>query len=525
MVFESLNEKIKLTSNGKVLYNSENKDACDKGPKEALKRNLTLKQCFLTVIGNLIGSGLFMSPALVAKRTPNSFVALCVWACAGFISLLGSLCYCELVSVIRKTGSTYIFVFETYGKMLAFPLLMSILFFLAPFGFNTILLTASTYACVPFIEDQSSSEFYWITRIVALGILWLITFVSCLGTRNSSRFQMAIFGIQLFSIVALGVAGIWYVAKTGDTSNFKPEIMFNNTINGVVDDIPAFGASIFSALFCFDGWYIIASFAEEIENPKRNLPLIAGTGLPFVTILYAIVNLSCLAILSHQEMGASEVVFTSAFQKLGLPNAQYIVPVFVLVSSSSTCLSGFYNQSRFIMSASREGQLPKFLSLIHQKNSTPIPAMMLICLLTSIFLFFGFNIEDMLQLYNVSMWIEYGVAFSTVLYLRYKLPNARRIYRVWITTAVFMVLVSVLLSFLLVIRLPLGGVAMIILIAVSIPLYYFFIVKNYGKVFKLDEFSSWLVNNSSLVVNEFDETDWDKLEDIKRDSKDYNSLK
>ena len=91
--------------------------------KKPLRRNVTYIQAFSMIVSCMIGSGVYISPSLVAARSQNMFIAIIVWILAGGCALLGSLCYNELASIVKKTGSAYIFVLECYGNLPAFLLL------------------------------------------------------------------------------------------------------------------------------------------------------------------------------------------------------------------------------------------------------------------------------------------------------------------------------------------------------------------------------------------------------------------
>ena len=97
-----------------------------------LRRNMTYWNAFSFIVIGIVGSGLFVSPSLVALRTPNMFIAIIIWMLAGGCALLGALCYCELASIVKKTGSSYIFVLECYGKVPAFVTLWANVLIIAP---------------------------------------------------------------------------------------------------------------------------------------------------------------------------------------------------------------------------------------------------------------------------------------------------------------------------------------------------------------------------------------------------------
>jgi len=473
-----------------------------------LKRDLSLAYCISFLLNGLVGAGLFISPTLIEKNTPNTFVAILLWIAAAFISLLGSLVYCELTSVIRKTGSTFIIVYEAYGKFAGFVIIWSILTMLSPFGLNVLLQTCGNYICSTFIQDKSSVEYILGVRISGLLLFYIIAAITCIGVKEVGKVQAFVTIVQTLSVGLIAAAGVYNISRSNNVGSFKPKVFFNNTIGGIVNDLPSFGAAFFSALFAFDGWFMVSIFAEEIKNPKRNLPIVAATGIPLAGLLYVIVHISCLTILSHEEMGSTEVFFIDVFEKTGIHFAKYIVPVLVVTCCCGAIFSAMFYFSRYILSASREGMLPKVFSLVHSKRRTPIPAIALICVTTTVCSLSGINAENALQYFNVAIWFEYAMAFTTVFYLRYKRPLAPRIYRAWITTPVFLLIVAVTLILLIFIRLPLSVLYFSVVVILAALVYFLCIRNNYLGIFKMGKFSDWIVNHTNLVVNEFDNSEW-----------------
>ena len=147
--------------------------------------------------------------------------------------------------------------------------------------------------------------------------------------RTTGSFQ-TIFTLINFGMVSLIVGfAIYHVGKTKTAINLKPSIMLNNTLSGVIQHIPDLGSAMFNALWCFDGWYMVAQFVEEIVEPKKNIPLVAFTGVPTVTFVYVLVNIACLTVLSQQEMAESTVVVTTLAERVGGHIWIYIIPFFV----------------------------------------------------------------------------------------------------------------------------------------------------------------------------------------------------
>ena len=222
---------------------------------KSLKRCLTYSQVFSMLLGSILGSGLFISPSLVAALAPNMFIAIIVWILAGGCALLGSLCYCELASVVKKTGSSYIFVFDCYGECPAFVFLWTNAVIVIPCCVSVVAYTAGLYICTPFIADQTSSSFVWYSKRIAVLILLIAVFINCIDVKATGNIQ-TVLTMLYTGIVGLIVGfGIYQVSITKDVPNLKPSVIFNNTLSGLTQHFVVIGSAVFSALWCFDGWY------------------------------------------------------------------------------------------------------------------------------------------------------------------------------------------------------------------------------------------------------------------------------
>lgn len=148
---------------------------------QTLRRNMKFHHCFAFVVGSIIGAGIFITPSLVTQYTPNLFMSLVAWILAGGIALLGALCYCEMVSVVNKTGASYIFILDCYGKAPGFIVNWTNALIFAPCDACILLITIGLYVCAPFFEDHNSLEYHWCSKLVGLVCMVVVAGVNCLG--------------------------------------------------------------------------------------------------------------------------------------------------------------------------------------------------------------------------------------------------------------------------------------------------------------------------------------------------------
>ena len=174
-------------------------------------------------------------------------------------------------------------------------------------------------------------------------------------------------------------------------------------------------------------------------------------------------------------------------------------------------ISVSYNLSRFLLSASREGQFLAVFGLIHRSKRTPIPALLYIGITSSIVVIcYGEHIQIVMRNFNIAMWAEYGVAISTLVAFRYKRPNVERFYKVFIITPLFMIFVSASLIIVSLVYAPLNTSIVFAIILAGALVYYISIHKSWLSFLKFDALWRRISNSTNLVECQHDATICDR---------------
>ena len=181
----------------------------------------------------------------------------------------------------------------------------------------------------------------------------------------------------------------------------------------------------------------------------------------------------------------------------------YVIPLFVATGCVGALISFCYHLPRFIMSAAREGQLPIMFGLIHKRRRTPIPAILLVALSGTVMIMFADHLEDVIHYTNIVYWIEYPIVISTVIVYRFTKPKADRSYKVWITTPIFMICVSLFLLISALISNSLSTSIVIGLVFAGIPVYYMCIDRKWFSFLHLDLLCNKIMKFTPLVPCEF----------------------
>jgi len=338
-----------------------------RGKPVCLERSLGAPGAISFLVGTIIGSGIFATPKWVLLYVGSVGMSLVMWALCGMIALFSALCYCELGTLIPRSGAEYPYLLEAYGALPAFLYSWVFVLFSKPSGVM-ILLVFGAYVIEPFFPGCSSREDLMpLVKIIAAAATGVILFVNCASVKWATRMQIIFTAAKMIAIVMLIVTGLIRLAQ-GHTSSLE------NSFTGTSPNIGLLAYAFYNGLFPYDGWNQLNFITEEIKNPNRNLPLTIWIGIPLVTSCYLLVNIGYFTVLTPQEVLDSEAVAVTLANRLyGI--MAWTIPILVACSTFGTANANAFAGGRLTFAAAREGHLPRFLAMIHTKRRTPLPGL------------------------------------------------------------------------------------------------------------------------------------------------------
>jgi APA family basic amino acid/polyamine antiporter len=415
---------------------------------QSLKRSLGPVDLALMGVAVAVGAGIFSVGAKAAANYAGPSVTI-AFVFAAITCALAIMCYAEFASAVPVAGSAYTFTYATLGELLAWiigwDLILEMLTAAAVIAKYWGIYLADVFAIlgwnVPKTLDVFGVQISWGAFIIVAIFTTLLAIGTQLSSRVSSVFTIIKIAIVLFVIVV----GAFFIRP----ENYSPFIPPSVPTEGGAADVwtqslfafatgaqPAqygfFGLIAGASLvfFAFIGFDVVATSAEEVRNPQKNLPRGIFAGLAIVTVLYIGVTLVLTGMVPYTTLAeADDPSLSTAFTAVGADWAAGIISVGILVGLTTVIMVLLLGLARVIFAMSRDGLLPGWLSKTSSKSKTPIRTQIIVGALVAVIA--GFTdvgvLEEMINIGTLSAFVLVSIG---VVVLRKKQPDLPRAFKV-----------------------------------------------------------------------------------------------
>lgn len=433
-----------------------------------LQKNLGIAAALSTVVGMVIGGGVFFKPQAVYTLTGGApGLGILAWIIAGIMTITAGLTAAEVSAAIPKTGGMMVYIEEIYGKKLGF----------LTGWMQTVLFFPATAAAIAVMFGQQAALLLNNSSLVmpmTIGVILLIGILNTFGSKTSGAIQTVSTVCKLIPLGLIIVFG--FIKGSGDNPIMNPLVAEGIRPMGII------GQLLVAILFAYDGWINVGALAGEMKNPGKDLPKAIIGGLSIVMAINVVINLAYLWVLPASELAQYASPASIVAEKIFGPVGGKLINVGILVSVFG-CLNGYLlTGPRIPYTLANQKLLPATFGKLN-KNGVPANATLFMVVLSVIYALSGqFNLLSDLSMFAI--WAFYTLTFIGVIKLRKTQPDLKRPYKVpfypvipiiSICSGLFVVIDQLFLAGMKSSMISLGGV---IVTLIGLPVYAVMTKKN-----------------------------------------------
>ena len=481
-------------------------------------KSLTYLNGLSLVVGLIIGSGIFSSPAQVNINAGSYGASLVVWTVAGILAWTGAASYAELGGAIPLNGGAQIYLSKIFGEWAGFLFTWCAVFVLKPGSAAIIAIIGGEYVVRAAVGPDAENASAWINKGMALAGMTLVVLFNCISTKLATRMGDIFMFFKFLALFGITIIGI-VVAATGFTWRGEPNTDWKTTgwFNGTSTDPSNWAVALYAGLWAFDGWDNTNYVVGEFLYPHRDLPRVIHTAMPLVILSYLLASVAYIFVLPISVIQSSNTIAVQ-FGSVVFGRIGSLVLAIIVAGSCFGALNAMtFTSGRLVYAAGKEGFLPGFLGHIGmpgmreptnrlQRRSwasktftrligdneggfgfTPINAMLFNAILCAAYIVVG-EFGTLVTFYGVAGYTFYFITVLGLIVLRVREPYLERPYRTWISTPIIFCCVSLFLLSRAIFAKPAQTLIVIAFVAAGVPVY-FWRVKSSGR--KKGEEGSW----------------------------------
>ena len=432
------------------------------------KRELNLTQTSSIIIGQVIGSGIFINIPIVAAITGNPWVAVFIWFLGGLIWLPQIFILAEMGTAYPDQGGPYHFINKAGSPFLAFIYTWTA-FLTSDTPTLTIIGLLAADALSYFFPELGLGIY---AKIFAAGLIGIFTVIQYRSVRTGSNIQVILTVSKLLPLLTVVIIGFFFI---GD-GNLEVKSLFQN-IQGEPISLGIITAGVAATIWAYAGFLNILYTSGEVKNPTVNLPKALIGSVLFVMIAYVLISLFTSAIVPFEDLiKVEEGKFINPFMYIdtfsGIAGGLFAIAVFV--SMLGVMNSSVITQPRLEYAMARDGLFFKPFGKLHSKHLTP-GFSILFQSGFAVILLFG-DLGDLLGYFTLSYVLQNTLVYGSIFWLRKK-EDYKPTYKSpwWMFMGGFSVIIQLYLAYGAFLAYPLGGlIACLSLIVTGLPLYLYF---------------------------------------------------
>ena len=446
--------------------------------RAGLVRGLGLWAAIAVVIGDTIGSGIFLVSSDMARMVGSASLVFAAWIVGGLFVLCGAFCYAELGAMFPRAGGPYAYLTRglgpvwgfLFGWMSAFlerPVAMATL----AAGFLRFLGFLFPIVGAPLLTIRLAGGEFTVTAAQPLAALVVIfvTALNYLSVKMGGAIQMALTSIKVGTIAAIVAGGMLFGARHAVVAATS-EPMAQPSLAGT---ILAILSALVPAMWAYNGFNDLGHLGEEVVEPQKNIPRAILFGLGTIGALYLLANVIYFRVLPFAAVAGSAHVASDAVRTFAGERGAMALTVAMAISALGALHVVVMTGARIPYAMARDGVFFQFATRVHPRLRTPSGSLLFLGTIGALLALSG-TYEQLYSLFVFALWIFMGLTAIALLRLRWTKPALERPFRAWaypLTPLVFLA-AAIALTVSLWLSRPIRSSLGLLVILAGVPFYY-----------------------------------------------------
>ena len=361
----------------------------------------------MVVIGGIIGSGIFINPYLVARTLDTPWQVLAAWMAGGSVALAGAFAYAELGQLLPRAGGQYVYLSKAWHPLVGFLYGWALLFMIETGAMAAVSLAFAEYAL------RLAGAQIGAPRGLAIATILLLSAINYVGVKPGSR-VLNVFVLLKLAALSVLILLAWFQAGATD---WLTRARVDDTPSGVL----SFGTALIPILFAYGGWQTVNYLAEEMRDPKRDLPVSLIAGTLAVVAIYLLVNVAYLRTLGLEGLASTTTPAADAAGRWFGPGGERFVAGAIAISTFGFLNHAVLAPTRVYYAMAADGAFFPALATLHPRFQTPGAAIILQSSFALLLLVLPGNYGELLGTVVFADWIFFGLTVAGLFVLRRRL--------------------------------------------------------------------------------------------------------
>jgi basic amino acid/polyamine antiporter, APA family len=460
--------------------NPKGPDSAGRSQSSELIRGLGLWSAVAIVIGDTIGTGIFLVTSDMARAVGSASLVFAAWLIGGLIVLFGAFCYAELGAAFPKAGGPYVYLNRGLGPLWGFlfgwmssflerPVAMATL----AAGFLRFLGFLFPVVATPLFTSHIGRYEFTFTAAQPLASLVVIavTAVNYLSVRLGGAIQVLLTSLKIGTILLIVVAGFVFGKQHAIAA--APLVTGHGLAPFNLGTIGAVLTALVPAMWAYNGFNDLGDVGEEILHPEKNIPRAIILGLLTVGGLYLLANVVYFRILPFAAMAQSQHVASDVVQTLAGSRGAAWLTIAMAISALGALHVVVLTGARIPYAMARDGVFFQFANRIHPSFRTPSGSLVFLGSIAALLALSG-TYEELYSLFVFAVWIFFALTAMALVRLRKIEPKLSRPYHAWgypLTPLIFLIAAIALTVNLWVVRPVRSSLGLLVILA-GVPFFY-----------------------------------------------------